>query len=573
LSVVSGESVAQHGGDIVDRLCELAEKAPDRLLFVELFDGVNETSRLTASALRDRASNLAGSLANSGVRPGDVVLMIATPPCEFLVGLMGCMWAGVIAAPIAFPRRLEHLTTRLEPVRANARAVAVVSAPARQAGEEKVLEELTQGSLPMVSTAAPASQRMAEPVAEREVAYLQYTSGSTSDPRGVIVTHRNLMSNLEVIHSMLDMDADSVNVSWCPLTHDMGLIMGALPSVSLGMLSILMPPGAFIRRPLTWLRAIDEYGGTHCYSPNFGYDLSVDRSTEDERAELDLSSMRVLVNAAEPVRRHTRDRFLDAFAPSGLSREAHTPAYGLAEATVLVSAVPGDTPGRVVTVDAAALERHELIFSTGEGGQTRELCTDGVIGAGFDARIVDPVTCEELTAGRIGELWLRGPSVSPGYWRRPEMTEETFGGMTSKGDGPFLRTGDLGFMSEGEFVICGRAKDLIVIHGRNLYPQDIELAAEFAHEAVRSGGTAAFSIDDGGHERLVVVAEVNGEPDEDEVHRAVTSAVLREFELNVEDVLLVEPFKVPKTASGKKQRSATRRLWSDARARKDAAAH
>ena len=204
-------------------------------------------------------------------------------------------------------------------------------------------------------------------------------------------------------------------------------------------------------------------------------------------------------------------------------------------------------------------------MQNGDGQQVRELCCDGVIGRSYDARIVDPITREDLGPGRIGELWLAGPSVSPGYWRRPEMTSEVFEAMTSAGDGPFMRTGDLAFLSEDELVICGRAKDLIVIHGRNLYPQDIELVVEFAHEAVRSGGSAAFAVEARGAEALVVVAEVDGEPDEARVALAVASMVLREFDLRVEDVLLVPPFTVPKTSSGKKQRSATRRMWSEAR--------
>ena len=543
----------------------MAETRPDRTLFIELLDGANESARLTAADLRDRASALAGALAEGGVRRGDVVLMIATQPCEFLVGLMGCLWAGIIPAPIAFPRRVEHLTTRLEPVRENAGAVAVVAGPAKEAAEEQVLEVLTRGALPVFPTVAGPSQRMEAPVGERDVAYLQYTSGSTSDPRGVIVTHDNLMANLEVIGALLDLDADSVNVSWCPLTHDMGLIMGALPSLSLGMLSVLMPPSAFIRRPLAWMRAFDRYRGTHGYSPNFGYDLCVERTTGEQRAELDLSTVRVLVNGAEPVRRHTGDRLNEAFAAAGLSPLAHCPSYGLAEATVLVSATPADRSARIVTADAAALEQHELVVHNGDGTQARELCCDGVIGRGYDARIVDPVSREDLGPGRIGELWLSGPSVSPGYWRRPEMSDEAFGAMTSAGDGPFLRTGDLAFLADDELVICGRAKDLIVIHGRNLYPQDIELAVEFAHEALRSGGSAAFAVEDGGREALVVVAEIDGEPEEARVAAAVASIVLREFDLRVEDVLLVPPFTVPKTSSGKKQRSATRRLWSEAR--------
>ncbi|MDT4914495.1 MAG: hypothetical protein QOC66_3623, partial [Pseudonocardiales bacterium] len=271
------------GSDLIDRLIELAASSPDRVLFIELLNGVQESATLSAVQLRDRAAALADGLRRAGLKPGDVALLIASPPTEFLVGLFGCMWAGVIAAPIAFPRRPEHLRTRLDPVRKNAGAVAVVAGTPQDSAESAVLEELTQGGVPVISTAQDAVGESA-PVAEREIAYLQYTSGSTSDPRGVVVTHDNLVANLEVARLLLGFNSDSVNVSWCPLTHDMGLIMGALPSLAFGMTSVLLTPAAFIRRPMTWLRAIDRYRGTHSYSPNFGYDLCVERSTEQDRA-------------------------------------------------------------------------------------------------------------------------------------------------------------------------------------------------------------------------------------------------------------------------------------------------
>jgi acyl-CoA synthetase (AMP-forming)/AMP-acid ligase II len=335
------------------------------------------------------------------------------------------------------------------------------------------------------------------------------------------------------------------------------------------MTSVLSTPSSFIRRPITWLRAMSQYRGTHGYSPNFGYDLLVDRSSEQERADLDLSAVRSLVNGAEPVRSFTRERFLDAFAVSGLRPEAHRPGYGLAESSVLVSAAPLTSRGGDVLVDAAALERDEVVLRERNGDDVRELCLCGVPGPGYDVRIVHPTTYEELPAGHVGELWVRGPSVCPGYWKRADETEATFAGRLRGDDaGPYLRTGDLAFFHDGEIVICGRAKDVIVIHGRNLYPQDIELAAELSHAALRLGGSAAFAVDDPtGKEALVVVAEVDGEPDPAEVHKAISAAVLREFELGVMDVLLVPPQGIPKTSSGKKQRSATRRIWRSARER------
>ncbi|MDT4912859.1 MAG: hypothetical protein QOC66_1987, partial [Pseudonocardiales bacterium] len=324
---------------------------------------------------------------------------------------------------------------------------------------------------------------------------------------------------------------------------------------------------AFIRRPMTWLRAIDRYRGTHSYSPNFGYDLCVERSTEQDRAELDLSCVEVLINGAEPVRRTTRDRFVSAFAASKFPPEAHCSGYGLAESSVLVSAGRNDREDPVVFLDAAALEQGQIVFRSGPDQGVREVLSDGIPGPGYDVRIVDPGTGAEAAPGTVGELWVRGPSVCPGYWRRDEETRAAFGGVLDGDDGgPYLRTGDLAFMHDGEIVICGRWKDLIVIRGRNLYPHDIELTAELAHESVRSGGSAAFAAEDAeGRETLVIVAEVDGELEQPDVVAAISGAVLQEFELHVMDVLLVAPRGIPKTSSGKKQRRATRALWRQAR--------
>jgi acyl-CoA synthetase (AMP-forming)/AMP-acid ligase II len=557
----SGTAVSD---DIVDRMIWLADDSPDRLLFVELMDGTNESARMTAAQLRDRAAAVAASLTDAGVARGDVALLITGPPTEFLIGLMGCLWAGVIAAPVSFPRRPEHLVTRIEPVRANAGAVGVVAGTPQGEAERSVLELLTQGDLPVVSTSTTSTSTH-PPVDDRDIAYLQYTSGSTSQPRGVIVTHDNLMANLEVIRTLEELQDDSVIVSWCPLTHDMGLVMGALPSVAYGLPSVLLPPGAFIRRPMTWMRAMSKWRGTHGYSPNFGYDLLVDRSSPEERAELDLSSVRCLINGAEPVRHQTRDRFVEAFAPAGLRPAAHRPGYGLAEATVLVSSTSEKSPAEVLWVDSAALEQNQAVDIHQNDPNARALFCDGVAGPGYDIRVVDPATGEALGPDRVGELWVRGPSVSPGYWLRPEETAETFGGVIPGDEGgPYLRTGDLAFIRGDQIVICGRAKDLIVIHGRNIHPHDVELTAEMAHESIRRGGGAAFSIEHEDTEALVLVVEVDGEPDQREIATAIRTAVLHEFEVHVADVMLVGPQGIPKTSSGKKQRSATRRLWQDA---------
>jgi acyl-CoA synthetase (AMP-forming)/AMP-acid ligase II len=277
--------------------------------------------------------------------------------------------------------------------------------------------------------------------------------------------------------------------------------------------------------------------------------------------------MRVWLNGGEPVRADTGGRFLDAFAVAKVAPRSYTPAYGLAEATVLVSATRPDSPGTVLRVDAAALERNEVVLVEPDESGARTVCGDGVAAPGQEIAIVDPARSTPVAPGTVGEVWLRGPSVCPGYWKRPVETADTFGGRIVGDDrGPWLRTGDLGFMHGDELVICGRVKDLIIVHGRNIHPQDIEFVAEFAHPAVRLGAAAAFAVQDaGGGDVPVIIAEVDGEPDTDEVRAAISTAVRREFELHVADVLLVGPRQVPKTSSGKKQRTASRALWQRAR--------
>jgi acyl-CoA synthetase (AMP-forming)/AMP-acid ligase II len=553
-------------GDALDRLDRLADSDADRVLIVELMDGVKESGSLSAGSLRARSAAVAASLGERDIVAGDVVLLIASSPVECLVGLFGCFRAGVIAAPIAFPRRPEHLETRLEPVRANAGAVAVLAGTPQDDAEREVLALLSNRELPVLHTdLTPALPPVAGVAAEaRDLAYLQYTSGSTSDPKGVVVTHDNLVANFACIAERLGIDERSVIVNWNPLTHDMGLIMGALPAIAYGASVVLMPPGAFIRHPLSWLRAVDRYRGTHGYSPNFGYDLLVERTTPEQRAALDLSSLTCLLNGAEQVRLRTRERFFEAFAESGVHRSAWRTAWGLAESTVLVSGTPVGAEAPVVWVDAAALEDRRVVVVPEAAAGARSLCGDGVAASGYEIAIVDESTNERVAPDRVGEVWVRGPSVSPGYWHRPEETVATFGATIAGEVDQWLRTGDLGFLYGDEIVFCGRLKDLIVMSGRNLHPQDIELTADLAHDAVRPGGVAAFAIDTEEGDAIVVLAEVEDPADDvlgADVRTAVRRAVLREFEVRVADVVLVGPRGVPKTSSGKVQRAASREIY------------
>ncbi len=408
----------------------------------------------------------------------------------------------------------------------------------------------------------------AEPAAE-DLAFLQYTSGSTADPKGVRVTHGNLMHNEETIRRAFGLSEESVIVGWLPLYHDMGLIGNVLQPLYLGARCVLMSPVAFLKRPRRWLEAIDRYRGTTSGGPNFAYELCVHRVPPAEREGLDLASWTLAFNGAEPVRAETLDRFAKAFAPQGFEREAFFPCYGLAEATLFVTGGDRSTPPAVETVDAAALERDWMEPVAEDEASARRLVGSGHAWAEQRVAVVDTESGRELPDGRVGEIWLQGPSVAEGYWNRPEQTRSDFEARLETGEGPFLRTGDLGFLDRGELFVTGRLKDLVILRGRNLYPQDLELTAERSHEDLHPGNGAAFSVDVEGEERLVIVHELErrairrAQEDPEPVFQAIRQAVAEVHEARVHEVVLIKTVSLPKTSSGKVQRRKCRRQYLD----------
>ncbi|HKH48755.1 MAG TPA: amino acid adenylation domain-containing protein, partial [Thermoanaerobaculia bacterium] len=396
------------------------------------------------------------------------------------------------------------------------------------------------------------------------LAFLQYTSGSTSSPKGVMVSHGNLLHNEELIRQTFEQSSESVVLGWLPLYHDMGLIGTVLQPLYTGAVCYLMTPGAFLQRPARWLEAISRYRATTSGGPNFAYELCVRKVGEAEREGLDLSSWQVAFNGAEPVRAATLRRFAEAFAPCGFRASAFRPCYGLAEATLLVSGWRPEGETRVRALEAEALERHEVV--SGDTARSRELVGCGA--AMQTVVAVDPESGEPCPPSRIGEIWVASASVAQGYWERPEETAATFGAYLVDGSGPFLRTGDLGFVSEGEVFLTGRLKDLIILRGRNHYPQDLELTAERSHAGLRVGGGAAFAVDLEGEERLVIVHEVDRQARlgleggrTEEIAAAVRQTVAEEHEVSVAEVVLIGPETLPRTSSGKVRRSACREQY------------
>ncbi|NJN10936.1 MAG: amino acid adenylation domain-containing protein, partial [Richelia sp. RM1_1_1] len=393
------------------------------------------------------------------------------------------------------------------------------------------------------------------------LAFLQYTSGSTGTPKGVMISHGNLLHNAQTTYQFMGHSAESKFVTWLPMYHDMGLIGGMLQPLYGGFPCIIMSPTSFLQRPYRWLQTISQYKGTTSGGPNFAYDLCVQKITSEQKVTLDLSSWSIAFNGAEPVRNETLERFAEAFAECGFRKEAFYPCYGMAETTLMVSGVNKATSPIVKTVQKSALESSRIVESSVEDEDVYHFVSCGRVIPEQKVVIANPETLKSCHRDEIGEIWVSGPSVGQGYWNRDGDTQETFGAyLSDTGEGSFLRTGDLGFLQDGELFVTGRAKDLIIIRGRNLYPQDIELTAERSHPSLRAGASAAFTVLVNNEDKLVLVQELEfrAKPDTTEVANAIRQAISEEHEVQVYAVVLIKPGSIPKTSSGKIQRRATR---------------
>ena len=495
--------------------------------------------------------------------------MLHPPGLGYVAAFFGCLYAGAVAVP-AYPPRLNRSASRLRTIVADSRAVAALTTSRILSDHERRLAHAPEmSSLRWVASDAGeyAAQDWRRPESDGDtLAYLQYTSGSTAAPKGVMVTHANLLHNLAMIYQGVGYTSDSKMVIWLPPYHDMGMVGGVLTALYGGFPAALMSPTSFAQRPLDWLRAISRLGADSGGAPNFAYDLLARRVTSEDLAALDLSSWEMAFNGAEPIRPQTLERFAAAFEPSGFRREAFYAMYGLAEATALVSGGAKTSPPIFLRVEGGELERDRVVEAHAGGDGARTLVSCGRVLADQRLVVVDPESRTPCPSDRVGEIWLSGPSVARGYWNRLEETEHAFQAyLADTGDSPFLRTGDLGFVRDGELFVTGRLKDVVIVRGRNHYPQDVEQTVEHSHAALRPGGCAAFSVETNEGEQLVVVQELERRyvrsANTDEVVTAIRRAVTENHELEVRDVVLVRTGSVPKTSSGKIQRRATRTAY------------
>ncbi|MCH2115477.1 MAG: aminotransferase class I/II-fold pyridoxal phosphate-dependent enzyme [Pirellulales bacterium] len=528
-----------------------------------LVDGESQAIEWTYADLDRKARAIAASLQAMGFE-GERALLLYPSGLEFVAAFFGCLYAGVTAVP-AYPPRRNRNMARIDSIANDAEAkialttLNVLERVRTMIGDTPSLQQIRWRSTDQWDSDLADSWRRPE-VHGETLAFLQYTSGSTGTPKGVMLSHANLMHNSAMIAYAFEHTRSGSGCFWLPLYHDMGLIGGILQPLYMGKSNTLFSPTHFLQKPVRWLQAMTKCSATVSGGPNFAYDLCVEKITPEQKTTLDLSHWALAFNGAEPVRADTMDRFSEAFAECGFRRDAFYPCYGLAEATLIVTGGYKQSPPEVSSFEISALEQNRARETEQGAEDSRRLVGSG--GNLLDQQIViaDPETCEPFDDDHVGEIWISGPSVANGYWKREELSEQIFQARLSDGRGPFLRTGDLGFLSKGELFVTGRLKDLIILRGVNYYPQDIEHAVQSAHEHLETGAGAAVIVGDEDAEKLVIVQETSRRRDLDyeTIIEAIRKKVAADLELAVGAIVLIKPRSIPKTSSGKIQRHACR---------------
>lgn len=529
-----------------------------------LADDLNVAAEVTFSDLRSNVVSLAGAL-TSRCRPGDRVVLALENGLDCAEMFWACIVAGLVAVPSPAPRQLGEVgARRLRGIVEDSGAALVVTAPEHR--DELAHLPVAWASRQSLSEAAPASPPDVS-IAPHDLAYLQYTSGSTSEPRGVELTHANVMAHCTILQPVIDRSGPPTSIlSWLPWFHDFGLIQGLFSPIYLGIPTYLMPTIAFMRRPLSWLDAITKFKISDSGAPDSAFVACLKALSRKPGWSGDLSSWTLAITGGEPVRAETLESFAQAFAPHGFRSRTFAPAYGMAEAVLALSMKPPGELPLLLHLDPEALQEGR-VRDAQPGRAQRTFVGSGTFLDGIDVRIVEPERAIALAPDEIGEIWVRGPSIGRGYKGQAALSKQTFGAQLAddgKAGARYLRTGDLGFVRDGQIFITGRLKDIIVVHGRNLYPHDLELTAESAHPSVRASGTIAFGVEREDGEAVVVLAECAGKPDAEkarEVIDRIRSEVSGEHGIEVQEVVLVRRGTLPQTSSGKPQRSVAKRAY------------
>jgi acyl transferase domain-containing protein/acyl-CoA synthetase (AMP-forming)/AMP-acid ligase II/SAM-dependent methyltransferase/acyl carrier protein len=546
---------------ILDILTYRSQYQSDKSAYLFLQNGETESATMTYGELDKQARAIASHLQSMR---GKRALLLYPSGLEFITAFFGCLYAGVIAVPVYPPRQNQKLSRLLSIVNDAQAKVALTTTSVLADIEKRWLEETELAQVNLVATdtlETPEPEFVPQSVTPESLAFLQYTSGSTGTPKGVMVTHGNIIHNQKLIHQAFGHSEKTIFVGWLPLFHDMGLIGNVLQPLYLGIPSILMPPVAFLQQPVRWLSAISRYKATTSGGPNFAYDLCVKQVQPEQLADIDLSSWDVAFNGAEPIRPETLEQFGKKFASCGFNYRAFYPCYGMAETTLFTTGGDKNQLPVIQGVKAEELKQNLVVENDISSPLSRVFVGVGRPYMDTTVMIVNPESLTPSKQSEVGEIWISGGSVASGYWNRPQATQETFQSALKDGEeGCFLRTGDLGFLSNGELFVTGRLKDVIIISGRNHYPQDVELTVENSHPALRSNCSAAFAIEMQTGECLVIACEVERTHlrhlNTLEIVRAIQIAVSTEHELEVYGVVLLKTGSIPKTSSGKIQRQA-----------------
>ncbi|MEY2833574.1 MAG: hypothetical protein RLZZ574_2833, partial [Cyanobacteriota bacterium] len=559
---------------LIDRLQEQASTQPHKRAFTFLADGETEIDHLTYQQLNEKAKAIAFILQSHHAQ-GQRALLLFQPGLDFITAFLGCLYAGVVAVPV-YPPRANRSLERLLAIVADAEAtLALTTKSIQEQVASKFASHNATEKIKFIATDVLeielATDWQYPDITLDNLAFLQYTSGSTGKPKGVMISHGNLIANSNTIQHCFGNKREHILTSWLPPYHDMGLIGSIIQPAYVGSSMYLMAPVTFLQRPYRWLQAISNYRGQTNGGPNFAYDLCVESVTPEQKATLDLSCWELAFSGAEPVRAETIDRFSEYFRECGFRRRAFYPCYGMAESTLMITGSRRDAEPMVTSFDFKQLAENQAVV-TKDPAAAITLIGCGGNSPEQEVAIANPETLNQCPDGEIGEIWVKSASVAQGYCNRPELSVHSFDGVLANTqantqEGGWLRTGDLGFLHQGELFVTGRLKDLIIIRGRNYYPQDLESTVDNAHEAIRAGNVAAFAVDVAGVEKLVITPEIKRTSlrklNVVEVTKAIRSAIAEHDELQVHAIVLLKTGSIPKTSSGKIQRHACKAGYLD----------
>ena len=553
--------------NLLSILDQRVSQTPEKLAYIFLKDRENQEQTITYQQLSQISKRIAARL-QTLIPSGARALLLYPQGLEFITAFLGCLSAGIVAVP-AYPPKRNQKNSRLIAIIEDCQPQIILTTSSLLDNIQPKIKDLLDLSitqfLAMDNLNDDESFEFHLPeISGNTLAFLQYTSGSTGSPKGVMISHDNIARNSVYIQKAFQLTEKSVSVTWLPSFHDMGLIDGIIQPLYTGFLGVVMSPESFLKNPILWLQAITKYRATHSGGPNLGYELCVQRINSEQQKSLDLSSWVSAYNGAEPIRRKTLDNFINKFRSSGFRSQYFYPCYGMAEATLMISGGNIEDEPVYLNVQSDFLENNQIVEAEKDSENYQELVGCGQVWLDTEVKIIDPESCLECGENQVGEIWVSGASIAQGYWQQAEKTIATFQAKLANttDERNFLRTGDRGFLRAGELFITGRIKDVIIIWGRNHYPQDIEYSVQHSHQALRLDCGAAFSIEIDNQEKLVIVQEVErtylSNLNANEVFFAIREAVALHHALQVYAIALIKPASIFKTSSGKIQRHACR---------------